>query len=170
MREIQMNWAQLSIFYQIFKMADREDGPQDSQVLRKKHIKAGLVIIFLGIWNVKSSDFLPFRLPSQRREKREEMIRKRGRSRRKLRKMEEPVILIPSRWNLFLLHQKCKKQALWSMFLRFVVYSYMLSLPGAPLPCLMGSRLVEGFGCCTILFWRRKKYIVDLMSSHGNEN
>ena len=35
MREIQMNWAQLSIFYQIFKMADREDGPQDSKVLRE---------------------------------------------------------------------------------------------------------------------------------------
>ena len=66
----------------------------------------------MGILNVKSFDFMPFRLASQRREKREEMIRKRGRSRRKLRKMEEPVILIPSRCNLFLLSQKCKKQAL----------------------------------------------------------
>ena len=35
MRKIQMNWAQLSIFYQIFKMADREDGPQNSQVLKE---------------------------------------------------------------------------------------------------------------------------------------
>ena len=66
----------------------------------------------MGILNVKSFDFMPFRLASQRREKRAEMIRKRGRSRRKLRKLEEPVILIPSRCKLFLLGQKCKKQAL----------------------------------------------------------
>ena len=84
------------------------------------------MLIFLGIWKVKIFDFLPFRLPSQRREKREEMIRKRGRSRRKLIKMEGPVILIPSRCNLFLLGQKCKKKTLWSMCLRFVVYSYLI--------------------------------------------